>query len=307
MIISVIICTHNPNIGYLNRTLLALKNQSKCIKKWELLVVDNASKTPVSELIDISWHPFGKIIREKKVGLTPARIRGINEAKGDLLVFVDDDNCLKENYLAVLVNIMDSMPLLGVIGAGKILPEFEIEPTSEEAEFLKSLALRNESRAHFSNEIKYHKAIPYGAGIGIRRSIAKCYVDSCASYTFAESLDRNGNNLLSGGDIDLALHACRDGYLAAVIPELELIHIIPKARLDHKYLVNIAAGHATSNYILSQLWKFEEYTEHPFMKWCRYLKNRIISKGLARKILIAEFNAEREARRKWKAHLKVVV
>ena len=300
MLVSVIICTHNPTLDYLNRTLLALKAQSLSFGQWELLMVDNGSKTSVAELFDLSWHPFGRHIREEKLGLTSARIRGIEEAQGDLVVFVDDDICLKENYLNVLISTMESMPLLGVLGAGRIIPEFEIEPASVELPFLRSLAIRDEQRSYFSNEVKYHKAIPFGAGMGIRRSIALFYVDSCATRPFAGSLDRNGNALLSGGDIDLALHACREGYLAGVVPELELIHIIPKARLAHDYLIKIAAGHAASSYILSQLWKFEEYPEHPLMKWGRHWKNRIKAKGLAKKILIAEYKAEKEACLKWK-------
>jgi hypothetical protein len=106
---------------------------------------------------------------------------------------------------------------------------------------------------------------------------------------------------LSGGDIDLALHACRDGYLAGVLPALELIHIIPEARLKHSYLIKIAAGHAASSYILSQLWKLEEYPANTLVKWGRYWKKRMMQRGLALKILIAEYKAEKEAHLQWKA------
>lgn len=299
--LSVIVCTHNPNQDYLARTLHYLKKQTYQLAEWELLIVDNASKTAVAELFDLTWQSHGRIIREEQLGLTAARIRGIREAKGDLLVFVDDDNCLEEDYLAILVNTMHSMPLLGVLGAGRITPDFEIEPTSEEMPFVRSLAIRNEIRANFSNDIKYHKALPFGAGLCIRRFIALAYVESCISRPFAALLDRNGNTLLSGGDIDLALHACRDGYLAAVLPTLKLIHIIPGARLNHDYLIRIAAGHAASSYILSQLWKFEDYPENQLIKWGRYWKKRLKAKGLSKKILIAEYRAERETRLKWKA------
>jgi GT2 family glycosyltransferase len=299
--ISVIICTHNPNLNYLKRVLISLKEQKFRIDNWELLIVDNVSEKTVENLVDLSWHPNGRHIREEKLGLTSARIRGIAESKGDLLVFVDDDNCLKENYLNVLLEAFESMSLLGVLGAGRIIPEFETEPTSTEVPFLRSLAIRNEVKAHFSNEVHYHKGIPYGAGMCIRRSIAKTYVDTCATSQVAVSLDRNGSDLLSGGDIDLALHACNKGYLAGVLPELELIHIIPKTRLDHGYLIKIAAGHAASSYLLSKIWNFKQYPENPLIKWGRHWKNRIKAKGLARKILVAEYRAEKEASYKWKA------
>jgi glycosyltransferase involved in cell wall biosynthesis len=301
MLVSVIICTHNPEPRFLNRTIQALKNQLLKHDDWELLLVDNLSTVPISETFDISWHPLGKIVREDALGLTNARIRGIAEAKGDLIIFVDDDNCLKDNYLELVAKTMNSMPLLGVLGAGNIIPEFEVEPTANETPFLRSLALRSENRAYFSNEINYNKALPFGAGICIRKSIANLYIQSCATRPFAASLDRIGDALLSGGDIDLALHACKEGYLAGVLPELEVVHLIPKERLDHKYLVKIAAGHAASNYILSKLWKYRDFPENQMVKWLRYFKRRLSVKGLERKILIVEYRAEKQAQQAWES------
>lgn len=300
MKLSVIICTHNPELKFLNRTIEALRQQTLSQEEWELLIVDNNSDLPVHNLIDISWHQAGRSIREEKLGLTFARLKGIKKAKADLFLFVDDDNFLKSDYFEILIRTMDSLPLLGVLGAGKIIPEFEVAPAGEKIAFLRSLAIRNEERAHFSNEVKYHKAIPFGAGLCIRKSIALDYARSCALRPLATSLDRNGNVLLSGGDIDLALNACHHGYLAGVMPELELIHFIPKERLDSDYLVKIAAGHAASGYLLSQLWKFQEYPQNRILKWGRYWKKRLKAKGLSRKIVIAEYKAEKEARLRWK-------
>jgi glycosyltransferase involved in cell wall biosynthesis len=301
MIASVIVCTHNPTFDYINRTLQALKEQSLNFNKWELLIIDNASKIPVAKSVDVSWHPAGRHIHEEKLGSAPARIRGITEAKGDLIVFVDDDNCLQADYLDIIVNKMDAMPMLGAVGSGNIFPEFEKEPTAEELPFLRSLAIRNESHAYFSNEVKYHKAMPFGAGLCIRRTIALAYVKTCLSCPVATTLGRVGKTLLSGEDIDLVLHACRDGYITGVLPELKLIHLIPKVRLEHNYLVNIAAGHAASSYLLSQIWNYEGFPENSLIKWGRYWKKRIKSKGLARRILIAEYEAEKAAKIKWEA------
>jgi glycosyltransferase involved in cell wall biosynthesis len=301
MFASVIICTHNPTLNYLNRTICALKEQTLPFTDWELIVVDNASERPVADYLDLSWHPFGRHVSEQKLGSAYARIKGIEEADSATLIFVDDDNCLKQNYLETALEFMQFMPLIGAIGAGKIVAEFETPPSEEVIPFLRSLAIRSEDRPCFSNDIKYHKAIPYGAGLCIRRSIALAYTKHCSENKITTSLGRVGNILLSAEDIDLALHACKAGYISGVIPELELIHLIPRRRIEHDYLVKIAAGHAASSYILSQLWKFQEYPEHPLLKWGRYWKNRIKSTGLARKILIAEYIAEKDAMKTWRA------
>src|ERR1022692_4717847 len=96
---SVIICTHNPRPDYLRRTLDALKAQTLPKEQWELLLIDNASKEPLADTWDLSWHPQARHIREEALGLTRARLCGISQSKGELLVFVDDDNVLSADYL----------------------------------------------------------------------------------------------------------------------------------------------------------------------------------------------------------------
>ena len=91
---SVIICTHNPRSDYFARVLDALRNQTLLFNKWELLIVDNASRIPLSSTCDISWHPTARHILERELGVAYARRLGIQEASADLIVFDDDDNVL---------------------------------------------------------------------------------------------------------------------------------------------------------------------------------------------------------------------
>src|SRR5690606_32067791 len=138
---------------------------------WELLIIDNRSATPVSELFDISWHPNSRCIREETLGSAHARIRGINESKAEYILFVDDDNCLDQDYLQIAKQAMDNNPMLGTLGSGKILPEYEEEPAPEALDFMPMLAYRDEVRSHYSNEIGFNRAIPYTAGGIIRKHI----------------------------------------------------------------------------------------------------------------------------------------
>src|SRR5450759_5157394 len=82
MEISVIICTHNPRPHYFSRVLAALRSQTLPMVHWELLVIDNASQEPLtSDTYDLSWHPYARLVREEELGLSAARIRGMNEAR----------------------------------------------------------------------------------------------------------------------------------------------------------------------------------------------------------------------------------
>src|SRR4051812_45171677 len=125
MQLSVILCTHNPRADYLRRTLEGLRAQSLALHEWELIIVDNASRTPLAGTLDLKWHPLGEVGREDEVGLTAARLRGIATARAETLVWVDDDNILAPNYLELAAELGRTWPQLGVWGCGHFEPEWE--------------------------------------------------------------------------------------------------------------------------------------------------------------------------------------
>ena len=94
---------------------------------WESLVIDNASAEPLFRTLDIGWHPGGRHLTEGRLGLTYARLRGIEASRGEILVFIDDDNVLNPDYLEVAYWIGLKWPMLGA-WSGPIDPECETEP-----------------------------------------------------------------------------------------------------------------------------------------------------------------------------------
>src|ERR1019366_1385337 len=165
--ISVIICAHNPPPDYLGLTLEGLKAQTLPKAQWELLLIDNGSAKPLSSMADISWHSQARHVREDQLGLTHARLRGIRESSGGLLVFVDDDNVLASNYLAEAESIARDWPKLGAWG-GQLEPRFELE--GELPEWKRALWTGTISRDLWSNCYD-RQATPAGAGLCIRRSV----------------------------------------------------------------------------------------------------------------------------------------
>ena len=121
--LSVIICTHNPKIQLLREVLNALKTQTLDPSTWALLIVDNASGKPLQNQLDLSWHPQAKVVSEEILGLTHARLRGIQEQPSDIIVYVDDDNILQNDYLANVIQIADRYPWLGAWG-GNLIPRY---------------------------------------------------------------------------------------------------------------------------------------------------------------------------------------
>lgn len=249
IMISVIICTHNPRRDYLKRVLDALCAQTLSRTNWELLVIDNASEQMLAADWDLSWHPLARHVREEELGLTPARLRGIAEAQGELLIFVDDDNVVSKDYLWNVIRISNDYMFLGAWG-GTIRGEFEIEPARWLRPLIGCLGIREICSPVWSNNPEDQLAQPYGAGLCVRKSVATTYAGHLAVNPARRKLDRIGSNLSSCGDTDLVQTSCDLGYGFGNFPELRLTHLIAKHRLNPQYIAELMGGITTSLILL---------------------------------------------------------
>jgi glycosyltransferase involved in cell wall biosynthesis len=249
--LSVIICAHNPRPAYMQRTLRALADQTLPMDRWELLVIDNASKEELIHKYRLDWHPNARCLREDELGLTAARVRGIVESRSTLLVFVDDDNVLSPDYLESALKIVTEYPWLGVYGASRILPEYEEQPSPELNRYLYMLALRNSERDLFANLQGLTAATPYGAGLCVRAEVGQKLVAS--KRAGGVMFDRKGKDLFSSGDLEFSLVAADCGLGQGVFRRLSLTHLIPAERVRIDYLVRLAEGMNYSNNLLNRL------------------------------------------------------
>jgi glycosyltransferase involved in cell wall biosynthesis len=233
MKLSAIICTHNPREDYLRRALEALCSQTLPFSDWEFLLIDNDSDEPLALRVDLSWHPGGRHIREEELGLTPARLRGIAEAVGDLLIFVDDDNVLQRDYLETALRISVTHPHLGAFG-GSIEAKFEVEPDPRLESLLPSLAIRGVRDTKWANFGL--GSIPYGAGLCVTAKVAQAYAADTSGSEIRRRLGRRGSSLVGGEDLDLAMTSYDLWLGVGLFDELVVTHLIDKRRLSPQYL-----------------------------------------------------------------------
>ena len=257
--LAVAICSHNPRPEYLSRVLIALRAQTLGTSEWELILVDNASHEHLDSY-DLTWHPHHAHIREETLGLTSARVRAIQETRADLIVFVDDDNVLAPEYLERALSLAAKHSRLGVFGAGVINPEFEAAPSSELAPWLHSLlALRSVEAECWTNDPREYRCVPCGAGLCVRSSVAKAYVECVGALRITEVLDRIGERLFGGGDDLFSFTAARSGWGVGLFPELHITHLIPENRLRKRYLRRLVHDHAYAHAIR----EYRLYNEQP--------------------------------------------
>jgi glycosyltransferase involved in cell wall biosynthesis len=255
MNLSVIICTHNPHSEYLRRTLEGLRLQTLPMAEWEFVLVDNASRSQVADSVSLTWHPNGRHVREEVLGLTPARLRGIQETRGQLLVFVDDDSILDSSYLETAMRIGEAKPDLGCWGAGSIKPEYEKPPPEWLAAWDDALAIRRLDRDLWANIPGLNHSLPFGLGMCLRRTVAVQYANLCQKDNVRRSLDRSGESLASCGDTDIAMLACALGMGTASFTNLKITHLIPERRTTRQYMSRLIAGRAESAVVLSSLYE----------------------------------------------------
>ena len=297
MDVSLIICTHNPRPHYLRRVLDALRAQTLPKERWELLLVDNASKESLSADWDLSWHPRARHVREDELGLTHARLRGIRESRGDFLVFADDDNILAPDYLEEAARIFQDWPQLGVFGTGSSKGEYESPPPEWMTPYLRDLAIDDLGRDYWTNCSGYSPAVPPGAGLCVRRNVAEDYAQKATTNPLRRLLGRSGTGMGACEDSDLAYCAFDLGMGAGRFISLKLIHLIPSTRLTEDYIVRLHAGFAWSGEILSSL-RNKRSAPQAFspMRPIRFLINVWRKKGIERRIFLASEKARREAR-----------
>jgi len=126
MKISVIIPTHNRP-DKLVETVAALRHQTLLGREYEILVMDDGSTPPVMLTGDLE-NPTCRVIRLEGVERSIARNMGAQQAKGEILLFVDDDMKVNEDFLACHLYSHQQHPGALVIGAVRLPAEFLMTP-----------------------------------------------------------------------------------------------------------------------------------------------------------------------------------
>ena len=100
MEISIVITCHNY-ARYLARAIRSAINQNYSRKKYEILVVNDASTDETRDVMDSFMGYIRPIHLDKNIGLSEARNIGIKRAIGKYVVNVDADDYIGENLLMI--------------------------------------------------------------------------------------------------------------------------------------------------------------------------------------------------------------
>ena len=125
--ISVAVCTYN-RADVLPKCLESLADQSASSELFEVLIIDNNS-TDDTKRIALDFcknHNNFKYIFEEKQGLSHARNRAIEEAKGEYLAYIDDDAITDKEWLKKIGSVIQNNKNIVAFG-GPIYPWYNKE------------------------------------------------------------------------------------------------------------------------------------------------------------------------------------
>jgi len=231
MKITIVLCTYNRGQS-IAKTLesLAASNLPETTL-WEILVVDNNSSDQTQAVVEDFCYRYPDIfryLREPRQGKTYALNAGIREARGEILVFTDDDVIVEPSWLENLTTPLFEGSWAGT--GGRTLPEKGFLPPpwlpSKSRYALAPLALFD--RGPQSGELK---EAPFGNNSAYRKTVFEKYGDfrndlgpRAGGREPQKSEDSEfGNRLLAAGE--------RFRYEASAV----LYHAVPPNRIQKKY------------------------------------------------------------------------
>lgn len=240
--ISIVVCTYNRE-KYLAEVLISLILQSSAKSNYEIIVINNNSTDNTLGVCEIfqSKNPECnfKYFTETKQGLSHAKNRGIQEAKGDYIIFVDDDAFVNKIYIESIITFFEQNPDAKVIG-GKIIPVYEDKP-----KWISSFLEPIFGKLDMGDKITLFKGtkFPFGGNSGAAKDIFEKFGN------FNPDLGRQGKKMLASEEKDFygRIHAAK--IKMYYLPDMILFHHAPKDRTTPDFIKKQAIGIGSSERI----------------------------------------------------------
>lgn len=229
--ITVIICTYN-RCQTLSNTIKSVADQavspSLC---WEILIVDNDSTDETAQVVEELRRRYPGRLRylvERQKGVSHARNAGIREARGDILVFIDDDETAHPDWLRNLTAGLYDGEWCGA--GGRVLPPpFSPPPwlSPQNSFSCGPLAIFNPPQ-----EAGNLGQPPFGANMAFRREVFDKFGG------FRTDLGRVGGKMISNEDTEFGRRLLAAGLRVRYEPSALTYHPIEESRLRKGYFLN---------------------------------------------------------------------
>ncbi|MFP5288868.1 MAG: glycosyltransferase family 2 protein [Thermoanaerobaculia bacterium] len=227
MRLSVVIPTHDTR----GLTLACLESPARGglpdPSETEVLVVDDGSRDGTGAEVAARFPSVRLLRNEPAQGFTRAANRGLEEARGDVLLLLNSDTEVEPGGLEALLSRFDAEPRTGVVGAALHYPDGSPQWSGgEEPTLLWLFGLASGLPPLLARLPLYRRARPLAVPAGGPRSVGwvtgAALAIRRAAWQDAGPLDERFR--LYAQDLDLCLRARQRGWEVKIEPELRVLH-----------------------------------------------------------------------------------
>jgi glycosyltransferase involved in cell wall biosynthesis len=213
-LVSVVVCTAGRRRAGLRACLDSLRALDD--PNYELVVVDNGATASVAadEVLTVGC----RVVHEPRRGLDRARNRGIAEALGDVVAFVDDDCEVDEGWLEY-IRVALADPEVAAV-TGRVRPASTDRPSERWFEAWFSFD-RGPAPHVFDAERRGVLVFPGAVGTGCNMAYRREVLQAVGGFDEAIEM---GTLVGGGGDIDMFARVLDAGHQMAYMPDALVVH-----------------------------------------------------------------------------------
>ena len=228
--ISIIICTYNRE-KYIRPLLESIAKNDYPTTDYEIVLVDNNCTDNTHGVCEQFAAAHKEVafcyVIEPEQGLSAARNKGIKEAKGDIIIYVDDDALVDSDYIRQYAEHFATYPETMAAG-GPIEPLYETKEPSWMSPYTKALLT---AWMNYGTQVREYPngRYPGGGNAAYRKEVFE------KVGLFNTELGRKGNLLLASEEKDIFDKMKALGMKVLYLPTPVLHHCIPQTKLEEDY------------------------------------------------------------------------
>jgi glycosyltransferase involved in cell wall biosynthesis len=230
MLVSVALCSWNRS-ALLRETLEQFTHlEPPNGFDWELVVVDNNSTDETPEVLaEFATRLPLRSFREPSPGKSNAANLAVREARGEYILWTDDDVLVANDWVRQYVAAFRRYPDSDVFG-GRIDPWFEGTPPRWLAQGFRAIAgVYAAMDLNLPGGPAPESFYPFGANMAIKRS-------AHLNHPFDSRIGPQPGSSIRGEEWMLVRDLRRDGKQVVWVPEARVQHFIPQARQTEAYV-----------------------------------------------------------------------
>ena len=224
----------------------AIVSSKKTIQEANSSLIDS-----IKETLNDYQQKWGKQLPltyafEAQQGADFARRKAVKEAKSSLIGFLDDDNLPAPNWIAAAYEFAQKYPKAGAY-ASQIHGDFagELPPNFNRIKPFFAITERGNKPLLYQPA---KRVIPPSAGLVVRK---EAWLKSVPERSILSG--RVPGSMLTGEDTETISYIQKAGWEIWYNPAMEVIHKIPKHRLEKDYLISFFRGIGLSRYVTRML------------------------------------------------------